>query len=37
MIEDFKELFSKMVDLNPEKRPNIEEVCESAWLQGLKE
>lgn len=27
MIEDFKELFIKMINLNPLERPSIEEVC----------
>ena len=34
MIDDFKDLFVRMVSLNPEGRPSIEEVLESSWVQG---
>lgn len=37
MIDDFKELFAQMVDIDPEKRPNIEEVLESDWVRGMEE
>lgn len=31
-LEKFKDLFLRMVQLNPEQRPNIAEVLENSWL-----
>mmetsp|Transcript_22495 Transcript_22495/g.19456 ORF Transcript_22495/g.19456 Transcript_22495/m.19456 type:complete len:105 (+) Transcript_22495:880-1194(+) len=32
--DDFKELFTSMIKYNPKKRPTIEEVKKSKWLNG---
>ena len=36
MINDFKELFTQMVNIDPEKRPTIEEVLENDWMKGME-
>ena len=36
MINDFKELFTQMVNIDPEKRTTIEEVLENDWMKGME-
>ena len=37
MIDEFKEIFESMVQVNPAKRPTIEEILDSSWLSGKQE
>ena len=37
MIEDFQDLFEKMVCYDPNERINIEDVVNHPWFKGYKE